>query len=132
MVVGKKNSVCFILLARPNHTFPFPLLFVSLEKVIFRQAEQELGMHAGPCWRSSLKGCGQENGIYVMKSTVDLKWYRQVTTAACSQEGQETGRLELFNAKIDTHNLDVSTELINWCFGQHMTSRHILFGIKGF
>jgi len=61
------------VLARPNHTFPFPLLFVSLEKVIFGQAEQELDMHAGPCWRSTLKGCEQENGIYVMKSIVDLK-----------------------------------------------------------
>lgn len=52
----------------------------------------------------------------------------------CSMLPRRPGNrcLELFNAKIDTDNLDVSTELTNWCFGQHMTSRYILFGIKGF
>ena len=33
----------------------------------------------------------------------------------------------MFNAKIDTDNLDVSAELTNWCFGQHMTSRHFIW-----
>lgn len=66
MMAEKNNLICLTLLARPNRPFPLPLLFVSLEKVIFRQAEREPGVHAGPCQGSSLKGHGQENGICVM------------------------------------------------------------------
>lgn len=74
MIAGKK--IISSLLARPNHFPPLPLLFVSVEKVIFRQAKWGPGVHAGACQGSSLKG--QENGICVTQSIVDLKWYRQV------------------------------------------------------
>lgn len=87
ITITEKNPKPHLLYpsSKAKSLFPLPLLFVSQEKVIFRQADWEPRGQAAACQVSYLKGHGQENEICVMQSIVDSKWYREVTTAPCSQ-----------------------------------------------
>ena len=86
MMAGKKITLSVLPYQHSQVTLFPSHCYLSLWRRLFsgRQSGNQECMLAS-CQGSSLKGCGRENGICVMKSTVDLKWYRQVTTAACSQ-----------------------------------------------
>lgn len=76
MIAGKKNNlICFTPLASANHCFPFPLLFFSLEKVVFMQAEWKPACALSPARGPASKAVDRKKGkgICVMKSIVDLK-----------------------------------------------------------